>query len=180
MMELLKKQINLNTFILIDKISNNNVIDELLKNIYSNSVYFNSPTSVIAKHSNFDFLIGNKNFHQFLKLIDKQIKIIFQKNFIIEEAWSNIYNGDDYALPHFHRNATAFAGILYLTDGPGPGTYFQDFDLTINEEKGKFVLFSGHLKHEVKKFKYTKDRVTVAFNFKDPPFFDKNINFINV
>jgi ectoine hydroxylase-related dioxygenase (phytanoyl-CoA dioxygenase family) len=46
--------------------------------------------------------------------------------------------------------------------------------LTINEEKGKFVLFHCNLIHEVKKFKHVKDRVTIAFNFNDVGFIENN------
>ena len=63
---------------------------------------------------------------------------------------------------------------MYLTDGPGPGTYFPDYDLTIYEKKGRFVLFHGHLVHEVKKFNYTQDRITIAFNCGEVGFINEN------
>jgi hypothetical protein len=173
-MQLFNKEIKLDTFILIDKINDHTIIDNLKEDIYKNDEYFHQPTNVMAKHSEFNFLVNNKNFHNFLKLIKKQIYIIFKKNFIIDEVWANIYNGEDYTKMHDHKGATAFSGILYLTDGPGPGTYFPEYDLTIEEEAGKFVLFHGDLKHEVKKFKYNKDRVTIAFNFTQVAFLNKD------
>lgn len=165
MTKIIKKNISLETFILVDEIDNNLVLDNLIKDIYENKDFFFKNTNVKAKHSQFKFLVENENFHNFLHLIKKQIYSIYKHNFVIEDCWSNIYNGDDYAEEHDHRGSTAFSGILYLTDGPGPGTYFKEYDLTVFEKKGRFVLFHGHLKHEVKKFKYTKDRITVAFNF---------------
>jgi len=157
------KDIPLHTFILIDEIDNHLILDNLIKDIYQNNDFFGH-TNVKAKHSQFKFLVDNKNFHDFLHLIKKQIHFIFKDNFVLEDCWSNIYNNDDYAEEHTHTGSNAFSGILYLTDGPGPGTYFKDYDLIVPEKKGRFVLFHGHLKHEVKKFNYTKDRITVAFN----------------
>jgi hypothetical protein len=174
MTEILKKDILLNTFILIDEINDNLIIDSLLKDVYENNNYYHKYTNVIAKHTEFKFLVGNKNFHNFLKSIKKQISSINDKNFIIGEAWANIYNKNDYAKKHKHVASTAFSGILFLTDGPGPGTYFNDYDLTVHEKKGRFVLFHGHLTHEVKKFNYIKDRITIAFNFYEEGFEEKN------
>ena len=173
MTQLFNKEIKLDTFILIDKINDQTIVDNLKEDIYKNDEYFHQNTNVIAKHSKFKFLVNNKNFHDFLKLIKKQIYIIYKKNFVIDEVWANIYNGEDYTKMHAHQGSSAFSGILYLTDGPGPGTYFPEYNLTIEEEAGKFVLFHGHLKHEVKNFKYTKDRLTVAFNFTKIPFLNK-------
>jgi hypothetical protein len=164
MTEIIRKDILLNTFILIDEISNDFIINSLLKDIYENQKFYYKPTNVIGKHSEFNFFNENKNFHDFLKLIKKQIYSIYQSNFIIDGSWFNIYTIGSYAKPHDHKGTTAFSGILYLTDGPGPGTYFPEYDLTVREKKGKFVLFHGNLKHEVKKFNYKKDRVTIAFN----------------
>jgi hypothetical protein len=81
---------------------------------------------------------------------------------------------------HNHKGSTAFSGILYLTDGPGPGTYFPHYDLTVHEKKGRFCLFHGHLQHEVKKFNYTKDRITVAFNFCQVGFEDENEKILKI
>jgi len=174
MKEILKKQIPLDTFILVDEINDHFIIDNLLKDIYENKNMYYQPTNVIGKHSDFKFLNENETFHNFLKAIKKQIFLIFKESFILYDSWSNIYNVDCYAKPHTHRGTTAFCGILYLTDGPGPGTYFKDYDLTIYEKKGRFVLFHGHLTHEVKKFDYTKDRVTIAFNCNATHYFDKD------
>ena len=167
-MRLLKKKIDLNTFILIDKIDDDVLINNLLNEVYSieKNQWMTTDTNVIAKHSQFSSLINSRNFHIFLKKIKYQMLNVYKFDFNINEVWANIYNKkDDHALPHNHLGATAFCGILYLTDGPGPGTYFEDYNETIFEEKGKFVLFDSHLKHSVSKFNYTKDRVTIAWNF---------------
>lgn len=180
MTKIINKDINIKTFILIDEIKDDDLINNLLKVIYNNNEYHHTQTNVIGKHSKFDFLNNNELFHIFLKKIKKQINLIFKENFIISESWANIYNNDNYALMHNHPGSTAFSGILYLTDGPGPGTYFPEYNLTVEEKKGRFVLFHGNLQHEVKKFKYTKDRVTIAFNFIKIGFLEKDIKIKTV
>jgi len=180
MTEILRKNIPLDTFILIDEINDDSIIDNLLKDINENKEYYHRCTNVIGKHTKFNFLNENKNFHNFLKSIKKQIYSIYKENFVIQGAWANTYNKNDYANMHNHKGSTAFSGILYLTDGPGPGTYFPHYDLTVHEKKGRFCLFHGHLQHEVKKFNYTKDRITVAFNFCQVGFEDENEKILKI
>lgn len=174
MTEVLGKKIDLDTFILIDEINDNEILDNLLVDIHNNRTYYHQPTNVKAKHTEFNFLNHNINFHIFLKSIKNKIQLVWKKNFIIDSSWANIYNKEDYANLHHHKCSTAFSGILYLTDGPGPGTYFSDYDLTIHEKKGRYVLFHGNLLHEVKKFNYTKDRITIAFNCVEVGFSSKD------
>ena len=163
-MNIYEKDFLLKTFLLVDEVNDEKIINPLLEDVLKNNIYYHQQTNVIAKHTKFHFLNENENFYNFLKSIKKQIHSIFKSNFIIQDAWANTYNQNDYAKLHHHRSSTAFSGILYLTDGPGPGTYFPDYDLTIHEKKGRFALFHGYLFHEVKKFNYDKDRITIAFN----------------
>lgn len=174
-MKLLNKTIPLDTFLLVDELNDISLIDKLIEDIYSNTEFHHTYTNVVGKHTKFNFLSNNLNFINFIKSIKKQIYHICKENFTISEAWANIYNKNDYATTHHHEGNTAFCGILYLTDGPGPGTYFHEYDLTVPEKKGKFVLFHSHLNHEVKKFDYVKDRITIAFNVCKVGFLDKNV-----
>ena len=64
---------------------------------------------------------------------------------------------------HDHELTSAFSGILYLTEG-GPGTFFHEHNITIEEEIGKFILFHPRLMHSVKKIENDIERITVAFN----------------
>jgi hypothetical protein len=180
MTEIIRKDILLNTFILIDEINDDLILNDLLKDILENKINYHKHTNVIGKHTKFNFLNENKNFHNFLKSIKKQIYSIYKLNFIIDSAWANTYNKNDYAKLHNHKGSTAFSGILYLTDGPGPGTYFPQYDLTVHEKKGRFCLFHGHLDHEVKKFDYTKDRITIAFNFNAVGFEEENAKILKI
>jgi len=173
-MNLYEKDFLLKTFLLVDEVNDEKIINSLLEDVLKNNIYYHKPTNVVAKHTKFSFLNENENFYNFLKSIKKQIHSIFKSNFRIIEAWANIYNQNDYTRLHHHRQSDAFSGILYLTDSPGPGTYFPEYDLTIHEKKGRFVLFHGYLSHEVKKFNYTKDRITIAFNCGEVGYEDKN------
>lgn len=54
---------------------------------------------------------------------------------------------------------------MYCTDSPGPGTFFPQYNLNISEKKGRFVLFSPILDHEVKPYDFKDGRITIAWNF---------------
>lgn len=173
-MQILNRVIPLNTFLLIDELNDTFLLDKLLEDIRLNNEFYHTYTNVIGKHTKFNFLQNNHNFINFIKSIKKQIYHICKEDFTISGAWANIYNKNDYAQIHHHEGNTAFCGILYLTDGPGPGTYFNEYDLTVHEKKGRFVLFHSHLNHEVKKFNYLEDRITIAFNVNKIGFLDEN------
>jgi hypothetical protein len=55
---------------------------------------------------------------------------------------------------------------LYLTEG-GPGTYFKEYDLLVEEEVGKYILFHPLLKHSVQKIENNIERITIAFNMNE-------------
>lgn len=169
------------SFILVDEIdSNNPLLNNLIKDVEEVCKNCTLKTNVVAKRSSFEALVNNNNFHSFLKLIKQSIQKIYKNNFIIQNAWGNIYSTEeDHALMHNHPDATAFSGLLYLTDSPGPGTFFKEANITIEEKKGRFVLFSNLLNHEVKKFKYNTPRITVAFNFSELKDWDNsNIHYV--
>ena len=83
----------------------------------------------------------------------------------LNDSWGNKFdkNSEHYTVEHNHVDCDGVCGILYLNDC-GPGTYFKQLDLTIKEKKGKYVLFSPVLLHEVKPFKYKQDRHVIVFN----------------
>ena len=164
---ILNKNINVESFVLIGEINNFDLIDKLiiyLKKVIGNSL-ISGKTNVKAEHSDWQSFVQEPDFHYFLKIIHPFIHSIYKKNFIVREVWGNIYSKKNHhAIKHSHKGS-AFCGILYCTDGPGPGTYFHDYDITVNEKKGRFVLFSPLLYHSVSEFNYTKERITIAFNF---------------
>jgi hypothetical protein len=175
--EILNKKIELDTFILINEINDFELIDKLILNVREGikTSKISRQTNVKGEHTDFNYLIANPNFHKFLKIIQPSIYKIYKQNFIIKDVWGNIYNNNDYANPHTHEDS-AFCGILYCTDKPGPGTYFNQYDLNIEEKKGKFVLFHPMLYHEVKPYIYNKERITIAWNFNEVHPWDDNKN----
>jgi len=158
------KDIFLETYILTGKINNLEIINNLINFIKNNkNKELSYKTHVKGHFTGFKSLTENTDFHNFLKLIQPYIKIIYQKNFIIQDAWGNICKQNEEVTEHNHQGVSAFCGILYLSND-GPGTYFKQYDLLVNEEIGKFVLFHPILQHSVKKIEKDQERITVAFN----------------
>lgn len=174
------KDIIKEAFLLTGKIDDKEIINNLIDFVRNNKdENLSYKTSVKGHFTGFKSLIKNSFFLDFLKIIQPQISIIFSKNFIIKDAWGNILKKGEEVLEHMHDN-NAFCGLLYLTD-TGPGTYFKEYNLTVTEEIGKYVLFSPTLIHSVKKIETDIERTTVAFNMGSIKDWDNltNIEFIN-
>jgi hypothetical protein len=155
----------LETYILTSKIYDNDLINNLInlvKEKKDNELSYK--THVKGHFTGFNSLNNNTHFVNFLKLIQPTIYLIYKNDFIISEAWGNMIKKGEEVTEHDHGDM-AFCGILYLSDG-GPGTYFRDHNLTINEEKGKFVLFHSSLLHSVQKINQEIERITIAFNMR--------------
>jgi hypothetical protein len=163
--ELKSKDLLVNTYILIGQINNEQIINNLRKFIKENTkeeLWYK--TNVKGNFTGFKSLIQNDDFLNFLQIIQDKIRIIYQENFCIDEAWGNLCcKVNDEVTEHDHNGVTGFCGILYLSEG-GPGTYFKDYDFLIEEKIGKYVLFHPLLKHSVKKIEKEMERITVAFN----------------
>lgn len=180
--ELKAKDISLETFILIGKIHDEKIINNLINFIKNNKdTNLSTKTHVKGHFTGFKSLVENENFINFLKIIQPNIQIIFQNNFLIEDAWGNICKINEEVTEHNHAGINAFCGILYLTEN-GPGTYFKEYDLLIKEEIGKYVLFHPILKHSVEKIKNNIERISVAFNVNELNPWDndlKKIKWVN-
>ena len=158
------KDILRETFILTGKMNNTQLINDLIDCVKNNkNEKLSYKTNVKAHFTGFDSLIQNNYFLNFLKQIQDNIKIVLPDDFIIQNAWGNLCKIGEEITEHNHSGITGFCGILYLTEG-GPGTYFKDYDLTIKEEVGKYILFDPLLKHSVEKIKDNIERITIAFN----------------
>lgn len=153
------------TFLLIGKIKNQEIIEGLKKQIKEDIKIssLNHKTNVTGKISELHSLVHNEIFHNFLKIIKKEIHIIYQDNFIVKDAWGTLSKKGEEVLLHHHNAIRGFCGILYLTEN-GPGTKFPQYDLLVQEEIGKYVLFHPLLLHEVSKLEMDIERMTVAFN----------------
>ena len=165
--ELKVKEIFKETYILTGKINNEKLIKNLIEVVKKNKdENLSYKTHVKGHFTGWKTLIQNDQFIIFLKNIQENIKIIYQDNFIIQEAWGNICKKGEEVTEHDHHSTSGFCGILYLTEG-GPGTYFKEYDLLVEEEVGKYILFHPILKHSVKKIENNIERITIAFNMSE-------------
>jgi len=179
MEEIFSKKIEINTFILVSEIKNYDLIDKLILKVKQGleNSKVSKKTNITGEHTEFNYLAEDPNFHKFLKIIQPSIYKVYKNNFNVREVWGNVYNNKNhYAKLHSH-DASAFSGILYCTDEPGPGTYFPQYDLLIKEKKGRFVIFNEKLLHEVKPYDYKKERVTIAFNFYEIKDWENSSNY---
>jgi hypothetical protein len=175
--ELTVKDIKLETFILTGKILDEKVLNNLINIVKkTKDDKLSYKTHVKGHFTGFNSLIKNEDFHSFLKIIQPYIYTIYNKNFVISDAWGNICKKGEEVTEHDH-NGAAFCGILYLSNG-GPGTYFRDYDITIKEEIGKYVLFHPKLLHCVQKIENDIERITVAFNMGKIKDWEKDLNNI--
>lgn len=165
---LIKKPQSFETFLCTGKVNNPDLMQRLKKDIDDNLkiANMNYKTNVQGKMTDFKAFNSNQNFAEFCKLA-KDIILVATDNrgFICRDSWGNIYEKNNFAHEHDHRDCSLFSGVLYLDDF-GPGTYFPKYDMTIKEEIGKFVIFHPYVLHSVSKFNYgKKKRYTLAFNF---------------
>lgn len=162
--ELKVKEILKETYILTGKINNEQLIKNLIEFVKKNKdENLSYKTNVKGHFTGFKSLVQNDYFLTFLKNIQENIQIIYRDNFIIHDAWGNICKIGEEVIEHDHIDINGFCGILYLTER-GPGTYFKEYDLLIEEKVGKYILFHPSLKHSVKKIENDIERITIAFN----------------
>jgi len=162
--EIYFKKIPTDTFISISYLQNKTLLNKILTIVLNNcNDKLSYKTNVLAKFTGFQDLLRFSEIKEIFDEIKEYSHDIYPHGFIANEVWGNVYEKEDYAKPHTHIGASAFCGIIYLSDG-GPGTYFPQYNLTVSEEFGKVVLFHPCLIHEVKKSNLQNRRVTLAFN----------------
>ena len=162
--ELKVKEILKPTYILTGKINDKNIINNLINFVKKNKdEKLSYQTNVKGHFTGFKSLINNEDFLNFLTIIQENIRIVFQDNFIIRDVWGNLCKINEKVVEHDHKGTSGFCGILYLSDN-GPGTYFREYDLLIEEKIGRYILFHPILKHSVKKIEKDIERVSIAFN----------------
>jgi hypothetical protein len=168
MINLINTEIPLKVFLLEGIINDLELINSLKKDIdlNLNQTNMNYKTNVKGKMTDFNAFNSNVNFLKFCNLIEQDIKKVITTNSKLVNSWGTILEDSDYTKEHMHVDTTSFSGILYLTK-EGPGTFFKELNLTIDESIGKYVLFHPLLKHEVKPYTYINKRYTIAFNFNE-------------
>lgn len=159
------KPIELSTYILTGQINNlsliiklRNKVREAVKN--SNMHY---KTNVKGLFTGFKTFNHDPDMKEFIDSIRNEISVVNKVDFVLHDAWGNIYKKGDEAIVHNHEGQDNFCGLLYLTEG-GPGTYFPEHDITIEEKVGKYVIFHPLLQHQVNKVEKDIERITIAFN----------------
>lgn len=173
----------INVFLLQGRIYDFDLIERLKKKLLLkiNDSTMHYKTNVKAKMKEFNVFNEDEDFYKFINLIKFYIESISKHPFFIESSWGNIYEKNtDISLKHTHRPCDFMSGILYLTDN-GPGTYFEEFGLTTQEQVGKFLLFSPLALHEVKPFDYKDKRMVISFNLNEIKHWDyKNADSKNI
>ena len=168
------KDIQLETYILIGKINDAELIKNLIDFVKNNKdEQLSNNTHVKGHFTGFKSLNNNKDFIKFINLIRSYITVIYKGNFKISDAWGNLCKINEEVTEHSHWGTTAFCGLLYLTD-TNHFTYFREYDLNIKDEIGKFVLFHPVLLHSVPKITADIERITVAFNMNEIKDWDIN------
>jgi hypothetical protein len=102
--------------------------------------------------------------------IEKEIKALFKKPFMITESWINVLNENGYQEFHHHiipnQKLKRGSGVFYLTQENSniECAYFPEFvTKKIKPEAGDIILFDSDLYHRVVDSK--KERISIAFNF---------------
>lgn len=164
--QVLSTKFEIEKAILVGQIEDLDLVDKIVEDVrfLLSHKNLNYKTNVQGQMTDFRALVHNNNFLKFLKLIDEDIKhYLNNDSYFLFDAWGNIYNGDDCCGMHDHRNVSGFSGILYCSDD-GPGTNFPELNFHCPDKKGRFLLFKPYFQHYVRKWNYTQDRITVAFN----------------
>jgi len=135
-----------------------NNLKEIIKNNISKHTSYK--TNVQGKMTDWKFFIKNNVF--------KPIEEVLYK-YKIYQAWGNVLTKGEHVLEHDHigeedhNTIYNISGVLYLTDIK-PGTYFKEFNKTIDPEIGKIIIFDNKYRHSVDKCDTNEERITLAFN----------------
>jgi len=138
-----------------------NLINKLKESIKNNiSKYTSYKTNVKGKMTDWKFFIGKDIFKPIEKILYK---------YKLYDAWGNILYKGEHVEEHDHggkidiNTALNMSGVLYLTNTK-PGTYFKEFNKTIDPEIGKIIVFDNKYRHSVDKCDTDNERITLAFN----------------
>jgi len=144
------ENLNLNYFI---KKIDENISDKLSYN-----------TNVKNQMTDFLSFIHDIEIHQILKRYVNLFNVYLNLGPMkLEDCWGT--KSCEFVETTRHDHGLGVSGILFLTEG-GPGTFFPQFNLNIDEKIGKIVFFDSRALHEVKKTKITNPRYLLSFNFK--------------
>jgi len=133
-------------------------IDENISDVYS------FVTNVKNEMTDFKTFIHDFKIHNILKEFSTLFDVILSCDpLVLSDCWGT--KSCEYVETKKHEHDTGVSGIIYLTEG-GPGTFFPEFNLNIDEKVGKIVFFDSRTLHEVKKTKIANPRYLLSFNFR--------------
>jgi hypothetical protein len=142
-----------------------NFIDVLKKEVDNKVGPLDYKTNVKGQMTKFDEFVNNEIFINLLKESLNFTAVLNVKELRLTDAWGNILKKGDEVNSHDHSPAV-ISGVLYLTEG-GPGTFFYQFNKTVEEKIGKIVFFSGSAYHKVLPYTLNENRYTIAFNLNE-------------
>jgi len=160
-LKLAKKEFNL---FLIEKNLINfnpiNLIEKINLNISEKTSY---TTNVKGKMTDWKFFVKDKEINDIFNQCFDILNWLPIKRSFLESCWGNELNLNEFVKEHDHHMASV-SGLIYLTEN-GPGTFFNDFNITVEEKIGKILFFSPLAKHSVLPSNLNKSRYTISFNF---------------
>jgi len=140
--------------------------DDLIKKIDQNiSDKLSYNTNVKNQMTDFKQFSNDIEIHQILKRFTNLFEL--HLNFgrlALQDCWGT--KSCEFVETLRHDHGLGVSGIIYLTEG-GPGTFFPQFNLNIDEKIGKIIFFNSLALHEVKRTKITNPRYLMSFNFKE-------------
>lgn len=142
-----------------------NFINILKKEIDNNVGELDYKTNVKGQMTKFNALVNNEIFINLLKESLSFSNVLNIRDLKLTDAWGNILKKGDVVQLHEHSPAV-ISGVLYLTEG-GPGTFFSQFNKTVEEKIGKIVFFSGSAFHQVLPYTLDENRYTISFNLNE-------------
>ena len=125
----------------------------------------NFKTNVTGLMTSWNYFVEDKTFLdlacKFVDYIDKNNKF---KDYHLTEAWGFGSRKYDYTKPHMH--GTLFSGVLYLNDH-AQSLDFDEINIKIKPNIGKFVLFSSFLQHKCIRHYEKEIKWGISFNFEE-------------
>ena len=114
-----------------------NFVNILKKEIDNNVGELDYKTNIKGQMTKFDAFVSNDLLLNLLRECLYFSNVLNINDSRLTEAWGNILKKGGEVKAHTH-NPAVISGILYLTEG-GPGTYFPEFNKTVEEKIGKIV-----------------------------------------
>tara|TARA_R100001443_G_scaffold29254_1_gene42465 strand:+ start:703 stop:1224 length:522 start_codon:yes stop_codon:yes gene_type:complete len=143
---------SLNAKYLIDK------IEEGIQN--SNN---NFRTNVIGHMTDFKFFNEELLKTNFIyELFDKLDSYKFLDRYRLDDSWGVKEGHGCYTKEHTHKQSY-ISGVIYLNDH-SQKLFFPEINQEVKPKEGRFVIFSGFLKHYTMRNYESKSKYAIAFN----------------